>query len=498
MSRLRALAAAIPPWVAVAWVTAAFALVGWSGIEQWRNSGGDDAFEYRDYVERLDRTGHLPPKAENYEYSLPPGAPYVGVLVTRAFHPIVPDRPSPPLQGLPRLLRRLLWLALVVAGSLLMLRARLLSFRWSLGVLSLATAATFTWIYVDTAVNNERWLPLILVTYTAALGLVPATAFLARQVWPRARAAPVVGALAVLLLPSVFMAGLFFHPDPVFALIAVLATGLALRALRTGLTVPAGIGLGVTLGAAALVRQSLPVVAVAVGLGVLLVARRSSLRFLVAAAASLLAVAGPWWVIQTMRFGNPILSNLNRPGYMLDHEPLSFFVSFPAALVTHPYTPSFANQLLPRFHAYLWSDWGGQYHHWGHTKRFATLLASTQSVLGFGGDALVLGGVFLLGVPALVRVARRRGAAIDAPLAVLTTLFLLAWVGFVTMLVRFPQRGGDPIKAHYLLFLAPVSVVFGLAAARAFARRGRPQRTLLAAWLAAYVISWTLTVATAF
>jgi hypothetical protein len=257
------------------------------------------------------------------------------------------------------------------------------------------------------------------------------------------------------------------------------------------LTVGAGIALGATLGAAALIRQSAPVIAIALGLSVLLMAGRGGWRYLAGAAGALAVTAGPWWVYQTSRFHNPIKANLDRPGYMLDHQPLSFFVSFPVDLVTHPRGPSFEEALLPRFHAYLWSDWGGGYHHWGETKHLATFFASTQSVLGFGADALVLGGVALIGIPALWR-------RTSAPLTVLTTLFVLSWAGFIATLIRFPQKGGDPIKAHYLLFLAPVSAMFGIAAARALVRHGGWQRITLYAWLALYSVSWALTLATAF
>ena len=58
---------------------------------------------------------------------------------------------------------------------------------------------------------------------------------------------------------------------------------------------------------------------------------------------------------------------------MLDHQRLSFFTSTPLSLITHPRRPAFMDTLFPRFHAYLWSDWYGGYHHWGKdTKRFAT------------------------------------------------------------------------------------------------------------------------------
>jgi hypothetical protein len=485
--------------VAVVAITAAYAVVAWSGVEQWKDSGGDDSFAYRDYVERVYRTHELPPRSENYEFALPPGAPYLGVAVTWAFAPILADRPSPPLQGLPRLLRRLLWLALVVGGGALLVGARRWRPRFILGVAAWFAAAGWAWAYLNAAVNNERWLPLVLVSYTAAVALVPATALLAHEVWPERRSAPVLGATAAALMPIVLMSTLYFHPDPPFALLAVLAMVVVVRALRTGLTVGAGIATGVLLGAAALTRQSAPIVALSLGVAVALIARSRASRFLIAGTCALLATAGPWWVIQTVRFGNPLESNLSRPGQMLDHEPASFFVSFPTQLVTHPYAPAFANELLPRFHAYLWSDWGGQYHHWGETKHFATQLASVQSVLGFGGDALVLGGLLLLGIPALARVAKRRSTErVDAALATLTTIFVVSWAAFVAELVRFPQRGGDPIKGHYLLFLAPVSAAFAIAAGFALARRGGWRRAVLFGWAGVYALSWALTVATAF
>jgi hypothetical protein len=213
----------------------------------------------------------------------------------------------------------------------------------------------------------------------------------------------------------------------------------------------------------------------------------------------MVAVAGPWWLHQIQVYGNPIQSNLDRPGYMLDHQPRGFYISLPTELVTRPHYYHFENKLLPRFHAYLWSDWHGDYHRaWLSPKPHAKTLASIQSVLGFGGDALVLGGLALLGIPALVRVLRRNARETDNALAVLSTLFIVSWAAYVVTLVRFPQKGGDPIKAHYLLFLGPVSVVLAVAAGLALARRGAWQRALVLGWLAIYALSWALTLATAF
>jgi hypothetical protein len=479
------------PWVLVTFVTLAFAVVAWSGIEQWRDSGGDDAFAYRDYSGRLYYHHHLPAAADNYEYSLPPGAPELGVAATWMAKPIQPDRPSPPFQWLPRHLRRVLWLLLAGSGVALLASSRPVRPSWLTGIFLSTLAFGLAAEYAYDAVMNQRWLPLVLISYVSAVALVPLTAWLAHEVWPDWRWAPFLGSGAVVLMPTVFAATLYFHPDPPFAVASVIASALAVRALRTGLTVWAGIGLGVTLGAAALIRQSAPAIAIALGLAILLVAGRGAWRYLAAAATALAVTAGPWWLYQTLRFHNPIKANLDRPGYMLDHQPLSFYVSFPLDLITHPRSPSFKESLLPRFHAYLWSDWGGGYHHWGETKHLATFFASTQSVLGFGGDALVLGGVAFIGLPALWRRS-------NPALTVLTTLFLLSWGAFIATLIRFPQKEGDPIKAHYLLFLAPVSAVFGVASARALIRQGGWQRNGLYVWLALYSASWGMTLATAF
>lgn len=488
-----------PSWALVAVITAGFAIVAWSGVEQYKSSGGDDEVAFRSYASELGALHRLPGPSENAEYSLPPGIPALGVELDRAFAPIRPDQRSPVLQGLPRLARRLLWLALVTAGALLIAGARPPAPRWLIGIGVWLAAAGWAWAYVSAAVDNEAWLPLVLIDFVSAVGLVVVSAWVAHELFPSARWAPPLGALGAALLPPVFAASLYFHPDPPFALLAGLAIALVLRAMRTGLTVPAGIATGVALGAAGLTRQSAPLIAVVLLAGVVLVARSGAWRYATAAAVVTLAIAGPWWVHQIQVYGNPVQSNLDRPGRMLDHQPLSFYVSFPTTLVTRPHFDHFQNELLPRFHAYLWSDWNGGYHGlWQSPKPYARTLASVQSVLGFGADALVLGGLALLGVPALVRVLRGAAGGGDGALAVLSLLFVVAWASYIATLIRFPQRDGDPIKVHYLLFLAPVAIAFAVAAGRALSRRGAWQRAVVVSWLGLYAISWALTLATAF
>jgi hypothetical protein len=232
---------------------------------------------------------------------------------------------------------------------------------------------------------------------------------------------------------------------------------------------------------------------------VVLIGRRPALRFGIVALVATLVVALPWWGYQSSRFGNPFESNLDRPGYMLKHQPVSFFVSFPfPAIVTHPYRESFRNELLPKFHAELWSDWFGVDHSWATSSRADRVLASSQSVLGFGGDALILGGLIGFGFPALRRARRPGLGRADATLAALTTLFVLGWAAYVFTLIRFPQRDGDPIQAHYLLFLAPAAGIFAVCAARWAWRRSPFWRILLAAWLLLYAVSYSAVLITTF
>ena len=117
-------------------------------------------------------------------------------------------------------------------------------------------------------------------------------------------------------------------------------------------------------------------------------------------------------------------------------------------------------------------------------------------MLGLGADLLVLGGLAAFGLPALVRILRRRPeTAPEAGLAVLALLFCAGWVAYVTMLVRFPQRDADPNSPHYLLFLAPAAAILGLAAAASLWRHGGWRRAAVGVWSAAYAVSWTLVLA---
>ncbi len=481
-------------------VVLVFTFAGWSSLTALGDSGAYDSAAFKDYAETLRQTGRLPTEAENYEYSLPPGYPLLGATLDRLVHRLSFDA-GRPLVGLPSPARRGAWMALCLFGVLtLTLVERRQSRWWGGGVAAIAVAGVWATPYLLTYIHEQPWSAKALLNLTFTGVLVVIAGLFAREAWPERIYAPALVSAAAALLPTVLRIGLVFHPDPLFAILGCVAVLLVLRARRAGWQAHHGLAVGAALGLSALVRQSAPVLIVSVGAIVLLLGRRRAGLFAVAATVAIVLVAGPWWGYQVSRFGNPIQANLDREGYMLDRQPLSFFVSLPLPdLVSRPYRESFRDELLPKFHAELWSDWFGVHHNWLDPSRSDRVLASSQSVLGFGGDALVLGGLLGFGIPALRRARRNPGVGRDdAVLAALSILFVLGWGAYVVTLVRFPQADGDSIKAHYLLFLVPAAALFAVCSGRWAWRRSRSLRIVLGAWLVLYLLSYGLVVATSF
>jgi hypothetical protein len=125
--------------------------------------------------------------------------------------------------------------------------------------------------------------------------------------------------------------------------------------------------------------------------------------------------------------------------------------------------------------------------------------ASSQSVLGLIADALALGGLVAVGLPALRRVVRGRdpGGA-EIALGFLALLAVTAFLAFVVQIVRYPQIGGKEIKASYLLFTAPAWAVFSVAAWVAVTRRRPIVKVALAAAAALYAVSYGTSLAATF
>jgi hypothetical protein len=464
--------------VALGLVAAAVATVAWWGGIAVGPAAGPDAAEHIRYAAYFDRTGHLPPKRVNYEYSSPPAYAVSAVYLQRLAKDLhVPD--GAPLPVLPAWLRRLGWLALLAAAGFALASRRVTPRQRAVAAGAVVVLLLAALLAALARARAVPWSSGQLISLVSACTLVVVTAALARRVFP-SRA--VAAAVAVAALPVVVREAVVFHPELPFAAVVALALLAFVRGVEAQWSARWAVAVGALLGVSALTRQTAVAVALALGAAALLAGRRDAVRFVAVAAVALAVIAGPWWGYQASRYGNPIQSNLDRPGYMLPHgQPRAFYVSFPLRdLALHPYRNAFTNELLPKFHADLWSDWFGvDRNYWEKSSIADRVLASTQSLLGLGGDALVIAGVVLLWL------RRRR----DPLVLSLTLLSVLAWLAFVVTLIRYPQASGDPIKSSYLLFLAPAAAIFGVAAGERLwhDRRGR---VVLAAWSLLYAVSF--------
>jgi uncharacterized repeat protein (TIGR01451 family) len=465
---------------------AVFLLLGWQGVTTLGRNAGDDAGEHVAYAAYLDAHGHLPPHAVNYEFASPPLFAAVAVAAER----VVRNLPSVLVETPWNPLTRFLWLALVV-GGVVALTSRSGRLRTA-GAVTLGLAALWGLDEAASLGTSLPWSAGQLVALLCGAGLIVVSGLIGREIWPDHPRRALALAAVVAAYPVVYRMSIFFHPEMPFALLCALALLAFLRASRRGWPRRLGWWLGAALGAAAVTRQPAVVVMVVLGLSAIVVGGHRALGFLARAGILVVLIAGPWWGYAAHRWGNPLQSNLEpRKSVMLDHEPASFYVSAPLrSLVVHPFRPDFSNELLPKLHAELWSDWFNVIHNSGPEWNFRRATVSSQSVLGFVGDALALGGLFALAVPAGLRVLRRRSRApADVGLGVLGALAVVSFVAFVVEIVRFPQQFGDPIKSTYLLFTAPCWAAFVVAAWTALLRRRR-LAVALAAFAALYVASY--------
>jgi hypothetical protein len=470
-----------------------FAVLGWQGVSTIAHQGPIDAAEHLRYAQFLATHHRLPNSRENYEFGSPPlfeAAAVAAEKLVRVLPAVAAELPwNPATRGL--------WLALLAAGAAAMTAARR---RVRLaGLAALALGSLWGLDELLMLCKSEKWTAGQVIALASGMGLVLVTGLIAREVWPaHPRRALAAGAF-VAAYPVVYRMSILFHPEVPFAFLCAVAMLLFLRAAARGWPTRLGWLLGAACGAAAITRQPAALLIACLGIAALATGGRPARSFLLRAAIPIALIAGPWWIYATYRWHNPLQSNLElASAKMLPNEPASFYLSAPLeSLVVHPYRPDFTNELLPKLHSDLWSDWyGALEEQWRAPTRVERVTASTQSVLGLFGDALALAGLAALAIPAGLRGARRRAASgaigpTDLGLGVLAFVALAAFAAFAFTLIRFPQRSGDPIKSSYLLFTAPCWAMFSVAAWAEVRRRWRRVNALLVAVAVLYIASYS-------
>jgi Dolichyl-phosphate-mannose-protein mannosyltransferase len=278
---------------------------------------------------------------------------------------------------------------------------------------------------------------LVLVASAGVLWL------LARELFPGRRWVQ-LGALAFFCsLPVVLRVGAMFHPEPLSMLLTAVALLLAVRMLQRGdYRWQLAFATGVALGLGQLVRAFSLWTFAAV---VIAFAAARAWRPLALAVLAAAIVAGPWYVRQAVRYGDPVFDRPTPHEAIWERRPARFYVGLGLPQVfTDPIRPHFVNEAIPTTYSDVWGDYFGVWR--GDRER--------QSFLGLLPTLLAIGGWLLL-------LARSLRAPPRLAVALLPALGLLGYLYFT---VSYPTPDGDVLKASYMLTTAPAwALAFGYA-----------------------------------
>jgi hypothetical protein len=281
---------------------------------------------------------------------------------------------------------------------------------------------------------------------------------LARELFP-GRVWVQLSALAFFcFLPVVLRVGAMFHPEPLSMLLTAVALLLAARMLgRPDHRWQLAAATGVALGLGQLVRAFSLWTFAAVVLACLVARAWRMLMVVVLATA---VVASPWYIRQTIKYGDPVFDRPTPKEAIWERRPARFYLGLGLPDVfTEPVRPHFVNEAIPTTYSEVWGDYFGVWK--GSRER--------QSFLGLLPTLLALAGWIVLLIRSLREPAR-------LPVAVLPGLAILGYLYFT---VSYPTPDGDVLKASYMLTAAPAwALAFGYAVDRL------PGRTRLVVGLA--------------
>jgi hypothetical protein len=233
-------------------------------------------------------------------------------------------------------------------------------------------------------------------------------------------------------LPVVLRVGAMFHPEPLSMLLTAVALLLASRMLGRGdYRWQLAVATGVALGLGQLVRAFSLWTFAAVALAFLAARAWRPLVLVVLATA---VVASPWYIRQTIEYGDPVFDRPTSREAIWERRPARFYVGLGLPEVfTEPMRPHFRNEALPTTYSEVWGDYFGVWR--GSRER--------QSFLGL--------------------------------------------LGYLYFTVSYPTPDGDVLKASYMLTAAPAwALAFGYAVDRL---PGRIRLVLCAVLIASAVAS---------
>jgi hypothetical protein len=308
------------------------------------------------------------------------------------------------------------------------------------GFYALAGAATLVGEHVHSGDPHKLGQVLNWLVLLATAGVLWA---LARELFP-SRPWVQLGALAFFsFLPVVLRVGAMFHPEPLSMLLTAVALLLAARMLgRRDYRWQLAVATGVALGLGQLVRAFSLWTFAAVVIAFAAARAWRPLVFVVIAAA---VVASPWYVRQTIKYGDPIFDRPTPHEAIWDRRPARFYtgLGYPQVF-TDPIRPHFVNEAIPTTYSEVWGDYFGVWRGSRERQSFLGLLPTLLAVVGW-----------------LVLLVRSLRAPPRLAAALLPGLGLLGYLYFT---VSYPTPDGDVLKASYMLTTAPAwALAFGYA-----------------------------------